>query len=197
MLTTSTCPDTNQLQQFLAGKSLGSGHDQLAEHVSHCEHCKAAIGNLPSSVDASGSPCTTLDTLSPRTARDPECGASESGPSPDQTLERRAEQATPLYALKVGDRLDKYLILDVLGRGGMGIVFKARDVILERIVAIKILGPLLIDNAKARKRFIREGQTAAAIKSEHVVIIYGVEGHESSPYLVLEYVQGQSLEEVL
>src|SRR5262249_45499963 len=108
MLTTSTCPDTNQLRQFLTGKSSGSGHDQLAEHLSHCEYCKAAIGNLPSSVlDPSGSPSTTLDTLSPRTAPDPECGASQSGPSPDQTLERRAEQATPLYALKAGDRLDK------------------------------------------------------------------------------------------
>src|SRR5262249_56291028 len=118
--------------------------------------------------------------------------ASESGPSADQTLERRADEGTSLSALKAGDRLDKYLILDVLGRGGMGIVFKARDVILERIVAIKILGPLLIDNAKARKRFIREGQTAAAIKSEHVVTIYGVEGPESSPYLLLDYLHRHS-----
>src|ERR1043166_8115636 len=79
----------------------------------------------------------------------------------------------------------------------MGVVFKARDTVLDRTVAIKILGPLLAENAAARKRFIREGQTAAAVRHEHVVTVYGVEGHESSPYLVLEFVEGKSLEELL
>jgi serine/threonine protein kinase len=85
----------------------------------------------------------------------------------------------------------------MLGRGGMGIVFKARDTILERTVAIKILGPVLAENAAARKRFIREGQTAAAVKHEHVVTVYGVEGREESPYLVLEYIEGTALEDRL
>jgi serine/threonine protein kinase len=79
----------------------------------------------------------------------------------------------------------------------MGVVFKARDTVLERIVAIKVLGPLLEGNATARKRFIREGRSAAAVKHQHVVTVYGVEGHESAPYLVLEFIEGHSLEELL
>jgi serine/threonine protein kinase len=204
MLTTSACPDTDLLQQLLSGNLTGNGHEHLTEHLAQCERCRATISSLPSLPgDPSGSLNATLDTFTPRTAPVSGSGSSGTEPLPDQDLEQETDQGTPLppgtplSALKAGDRLDKYLILDVLGRGGMGIVFKARDTILERIVAIKILGPLLIENTKARKRFIREGQTAAAIKSEHVVTVYGVEGHESSPYLVLEYVQGQSLEELL
>ncbi len=107
-----------------------------------------------------------------------------------------AVAASSLDSLKAGDRLDKYIILDVLGRGGMGIVFKAHDTLLERTVAIKVLGPLLAGSPVARKRFIREGQTAAAVKHEHIVTIFDVEGQET-PYLVLEYVEGTSLEDLL
>src|SRR5262249_5062709 len=83
------------------------------------------------------------------------------------------------------------------GQGGMGIVFKAKDTVLDRVVAIKVLGALLSDHPAARQRFIREGQAAAAMKDQHVVTIYAVEGHDTVPYLVLEYVAGQSLEDLL
>lgn len=132
------------------------------------------------------------------------CEESGTQPLPAQTLAPKTDRDTAapvrgesLSGLQPSDQLDKYLILDVLGRGGMGIVFKARDTILDRIVAIKVLGPMLADNAAARRRFIQEGRAAAAIKHQHVVTVYGVEGHETSPYLVLEYVEGRSLEEVL
>lgn len=103
----------------------------------------------------------------------------------------------PLATLQAGQQLDKYQILDVLGRGGMGVVFKARDTVLERTVAIKVLAGPLAEKPAARQRFMREGRTAAAVKDQHVVTVYGVEEHESLPYIVLEYVEGRSLEDVL
>jgi serine/threonine protein kinase len=99
--------------------------------------------------------------------------------------------------LAPGERLDKYLIIGVLGRGGMGVVYKARDTLLERTVAIKVTGPILADNPVARKRFIREGRTAAAVKDQHIVTVYGVEGPEDYPFIVLEYVEGKSLQDLL
>jgi serine/threonine protein kinase len=141
------------------------------------------------------------DTLTPPAPGDSEDSGTQLLPDSDliPATERNASvaPASSLGSLKRGDRLDKYLILDILGRGGMGVVFKAKDTILDRTVAIKILGPLLADSLPARKRFIREGQSAAAVKHPHIVTIYGVEEHQSSPYLVLEYIEGGNLEELV
>ena len=91
-------------------------------------------------------------------------------------------------------RLGQYEVLEVVGRGGMGVVLKANDTKLNRIVAVKVLAPELASNATARKRFVREAQAAAAVSHHHVVTIYAVE-EEPLPYLVMEFIDGQSLHE--
>ena len=92
--------------------------------------------------------------------------------------------------------LGHYEVIDVIGRGGMGIVFRALDPRLNRIVAIKVLAPELAANPLARRRFLREAQAAAAISHPHVVTIHGVD-EQKLPYLVMECVVGQSLQEKL
>ena len=72
-------------------------------------------------------------------------------------------------------RLAHYEVLEVIGRGGMGIVFKARDTRLHRIVAIKALAPELATSGTARQRFLREAQAAAAVSHDHIITIYAVE----------------------
>src|SRR5690349_21262489 len=81
-------------------------------------------------------------------------------------------------------RLDHYEVLEVVGHGGMGLVLKAFDEKLHRIVAIKVLAPQLATSATARQRFVREAQAAAAVSHDHVVAIYAVEQDSSVPYLV-------------
>lgn len=90
-------------------------------------------------------------------------------------------------------RLDHYEVLDVAGRGGMGIVLKARDTMLQRIVAIKVLLPALAASATGRKRFVREARAAAAVRDDHVVAIYAVSEQGPVPYLVMEYIIGVTL----
>jgi serine/threonine protein kinase len=87
-----------------------------------------------------------------------------------------------------------YEVTELIGRGGMGIVLKARDPKLNRVVAIKVLAPELAGNVTARKRFLREAQAAAAVTHQHVVTIHAVD-EDRLPYLVMEFVQGQSLQE--
>tara|TARA_E500000305_G_scaffold111956_2_gene130352 strand:+ start:87971 stop:92701 length:4731 start_codon:yes stop_codon:yes gene_type:complete len=92
--------------------------------------------------------------------------------------------------------LGEYQIYNIIGQGGMGIVFRALDPKLNRIVAIKVMSPLLAVNPNAKKRFIREAQAAAAVSHPHIVTIHAVD-EDKLPYLVMEYVVGQSLQEKL
>src|SRR5262249_42432329 len=85
----------------------------------------------------------------------------------------------------------------VRGGGGMGVVLKAFDAALHRVVAIRVLAPQLATSAAARKRFEREARAAAAISHEHIVAIYAVEETKGLPYLMMEYVAGVSLQERL
>lgn len=94
-------------------------------------------------------------------------------------------------------RLGHYEILEIVGSGGMGIVLKAFDEQLHRIVAIKAMNPALAACGAGRQRFVREAQAAAAVNHDNVVDIYAVEEAGPVPYLVMEYVAGISLEEKL
>lgn len=93
-------------------------------------------------------------------------------------------------------RLAHYEIQEVLGEGGFGTVFKSFDEKLHRIVAIKILAPALAAAGSARQRFLREARAAAAVRDEHVIDIHAVE-EQPSPFLVMEYVHGQTLQHKL
>jgi hypothetical protein len=92
-------------------------------------------------------------------------------------------------------RFGPYEILEVLGRGGMGIVLKAFDPGLHRVVAIKVLSPGLATSASARRRFSREARAAASVAHEHVVTIHAVDEVNGLPYLVMHYVAGRSLQQ--
>lgn len=92
-------------------------------------------------------------------------------------------------------RLGPYEIHEVIGRGGFGIVFKGFDERLHRVVAIKALSPAYAASGPARARFIREARAAAAVKNEHVVGIHDVQEDAMPPYLVMEYVEGISLQD--
>src|SRR5262245_3725925 len=94
-------------------------------------------------------------------------------------------------------RLGHYEVLEVAGRGGMGIVLRAFDEKLHRVVAIKVLAPLLAGSAATRQRFVREARAAAAVAHEHVVGIHAVEDDGPVPYLVMQFVEGRTLQEKL
>ena len=89
-------------------------------------------------------------------------------------------------------RLGHYEILQVLGKGGFGIVFRAFDETLQRVVAIKVLNAQIAATSPARKRFLREARSSAKVRHEHVVQVYAVE-EQPLPYLVMEFLRGESL----
>jgi hypothetical protein len=108
-----------------------------------------------------------------------------------------------LYFLDPSDRagvlgtLGAYEVQEVIGQGGFGIVLKAYEPALHRLVAIKVLSPALAGSATARRRFTREAKAAAAVCHDHIVTVYGVSESDGLPYLVMQYVAGESLQQRL
>jgi hypothetical protein len=94
-------------------------------------------------------------------------------------------------------RLGNYEISGVVGAGGMGVVLKAIDPSLDRVVALKVLAPNLANNDTARRRFAREAKAAAAVLHPNVIPIHSVASDGSVPYLVMAYVRGGSLQKRL
>src|SRR5262245_17605234 len=92
-------------------------------------------------------------------------------------------------------RLGHYEVTEVVGRGGMGMVLKAFDQKLQRVVAVKVLAPALASSGTARQRFVREAQAAAAVAHDHVIDIHAVEDAGPVPYLVMQFIDGVTLEE--
>jgi hypothetical protein len=91
-------------------------------------------------------------------------------------------------------RLGPYRVLKVLGAGGMGVVFKAEDPALQRIVALKVILPALAASSSARQRFLREARAAAAIEHDHIVSIYRVGEDRGVPFLAMQFLHGESLD---
>ena len=107
------------------------------------------------------------------------------------------EHLEPADEPNVLGRLGGYDVLEIIGRGGMGVVLKAFDRELKRCVAIKVLAPHLAHNSLAQKRFAREAQAAAAVVHPHVLAIHHVQPSGRLPFLVMPLVAGESLAERL
>jgi formylglycine-generating enzyme required for sulfatase activity/predicted Ser/Thr protein kinase len=204
LMSSSSCPGPDLLQGLLDDSLPTDRRLTLTRHLDECEHCRQALENLAS---PSGAWSMTARHLAGRPP--PLEGALQ------QLLERLQHRPRlpptmlddsrvpaldflgPSQNLGELGRLGRYEVRGIIGIGGMGIVFEAVDPALNRTVAIKVMAAPLATNATARRRFTREAQAAAAVKHDHVVTIHGVEEANGLPCIVMEYVRGTSLQDVL
>src|ERR1700681_3109796 len=100
-------------------------------------------------------------------------------------------------AILPGKRLGPYEILSNIGAGGMGEVYRATDTRLDRIVAIKVLPPHLADSSELKERFEREARTIASLNHPHICTLYDIGHQDGTDYLVMEYLEGETLEQRL
>jgi serine/threonine protein kinase/tetratricopeptide (TPR) repeat protein len=115
----------------------------------------------------------------------------------DESLEGDPTGAPARSKVPPLEQLGDYRILREIGRGGMGIVYEAEQVSLGRNVALKLLPPQILRDAKQRHRFEREARSAAKLHHTNIVPVFGVGEHDETPYYVMQFIQGLGLDEVL
>jgi len=97
----------------------------------------------------------------------------------------------------IGKTISHYKILEKLGEGGMGVVYKSQDIKLQRLVALKFLPPHISDSLEEKTRFIHEAQSASALNHPNVTTIYGIEESPEGLFIAMEYVEGKTLKRIV
>jgi serine/threonine protein kinase/phage FluMu protein Com len=180
--------------------------EQAAGKKVKCPHCGQIVQAPPvtspeSSQTSSPGGMETVDLPSV-----PSAASNPGAPSGTPTLARREPSdkerelcafLAPSQATDELGRLGSYRVLNVLGAGGMGVVFRAEDAQLQRLVALKAMLPALAANESARQRFLREARLAASLKHDRIVTIHQVGEDRGAPYLAMEFLEGESLEDRL
>src|SRR5262245_41588569 len=97
----------------------------------------------------------------------------------------------------IGKTISHYRILEKLGEGGMGVVYKARDTHLDRLVALKALPPEKVADSERKRRFVREAKAASALNHPNIITIHEIADQEGIDLMVMEYVQDKTLNQLL
>ena len=199
MTARATHCDLDRISAFIAGKLSDFECHELEVHLDNCAKCRA---ELDSQTASPGEWSELQSSLSHNSTRDI-MGAGEDslGPNSRQQLEQDLEYYRKLLAPsddpRMMGRIGTYEIVGLLGRGGMGVVFKAFDGSLNRYVAIKLMSPLYLGSGAAKQRFVREARSAAAVIHENVVGIHSISEWQGIPYLVMTFIRGESLQKRL
>ena len=189
-----SCPSHDQLRQLLGG-SLDVGSEQTIElHVETCESCGQTLEDICQTVDAerwkylAG---TSKDRLE-QSGRTKNASSAKSS-NRRQNITVRIDRDH----LKNAPKIDGFEISSVAGKGGMGVVYRANQLSLNRIVAIKTLHSSAPGDLERIERFKNEADSIARIQHPNVVSIHEIGDHEGSPYLVLEYIHGPDLSQLI
>jgi serine/threonine protein kinase len=97
----------------------------------------------------------------------------------------------------IGQTLDRYRIQSKLGEGGMGVVYKARDTVLDRPVAVKVLPPGKVADPVRKERFVQEARAASALNHPNIVTIYDIRSHHGADLIAMECIEGRTLDELI
>ena len=177
------CPKREELRDYALGQLAAPDAGRVRGHVEQCGQCRKA-----------------LDAISPATMNDAGEEVDRPRPMPTMAMLDRVDETgkypflqPPQAADELG-RLGNYRVFEVLGEGGMGIVFRAEDFGLKRPVALKVMRPEMKRDADSGHRFIREARTMAKIKHDHLVTVYSVAEEGDVIYFAMELLEGESLE---
>lgn len=205
-MSTLNC-DPKRLQDAIAGILDPQNQNHVEDHLENCQHCQKQLklfaaddndwgkvsdyffGDQLSTSNYAGE--QTIDIQLVRQGSDSRYVVTES--ETESPIDHSSWLEPASHPEMLG-RIDGFEIEQMIGKGGMGIVFKGFDTDLNRPVAIKVLADHLASNGVARQRFAREARAAAAVIHPNVVPIHSVNSSAKRPYLVMTLVSGRSLQ---
>lgn len=177
-MSSAGCLEPNQLVELMAGRASDAEKLRIEAHVNQCEECmqlmidvgRAAeqVSPVADTARADGSPYSVGVASVPHGAE-----------------------------LDAGEIVDHFQVERLLGRGGMGEVYRAHDIKLGRTVALKLIHPSLMTSDDAKRRFENEARATAKLNHPGIVNIHAVGEHRGRPYVALEYLEGKNLREEL
>jgi len=213
----SCCPTVQQLRELLLGECSEEESLRLEQPLAACPNCTQAVQALPlkdTLTDAVRAGAILNDQVNSSKVQEllqllrnfpsvPQ-GVTTSGHEPGTVPRAPATHSCESYSFlsppQAADemgRLGTYRVLKVLGAGGMGVVFHAEDAQLQRPVALKVMKQSFADGEAARQRFLREAQATAKVKHDHIVVIHQVGEDGGVPFLAMEFLEGESLDDRL
>ncbi|MEZ4444469.1 MAG: serine/threonine-protein kinase [Polyangiaceae bacterium] len=166
------CPDEEQLLRFVDGER----EERLVSHVLDCAACQQAIDLVVSKGGSKGASSHSVE---------------DAVKWLEELRGRRASFLAP------GAEVARYTVLRVVGEGGMGVVYAARDPELDRTVAIKLMHPRQEVTDRENRRLLREARALAKVTHPNVVAVYDVGTHDARVFVVMELVEGRTLREWL
>jgi serine/threonine protein kinase/tetratricopeptide (TPR) repeat protein len=180
------CPSNAELVELVEGRLSASAREALKEHLAGCDACAAMVDGLTSEEEREA--LGASDRLDLGTAQ-----AILGEPTPTW-IDGPAEPATRMAAatLSRGTPIGRYLVLSLIGRGGMGEVYAAYDPDLDRRVALKLLHTRQ-DAQRARARLLREARALGKLSHPNVVQVYDVGEHDGDVFVAMELVEGKPL----
>ncbi len=196
------CPDVEELAAFSAGELPEAMLEQVAAHASRCDRCTSTLRALDGAEDtlrANLRLCVQPDPI----LDEPECGALEArakaipGDRPDEAGTVTADGAVTgtWHGAEpfAPERFGKFELLERLGKGGMGVVYKARQTEIDQVVALKMILAGAYAEPHDLERFRVEAAAVARLKHPNVIAFYEFDHYDGRPYFTMEYVAGGSL----
>ncbi len=184
-----------QIRSLLADDNDAPDQERLVRHVGECAQCQESLETIAAKPDV-WQKATEWFSESDLASRSVEASSfdEEVASAPDASMVDVLD--APSHPELLGS-IPGYDIEREIGRGGMGVVFKAFDHRLHRTVAIEFLSPQLATNGTARRRFAREARAVAGVFHPNVIAVHGVSSHRDIPYLVMPFVSGPSLQRLV
>ncbi len=194
-----TC-DPDRLDAFVRGELSQQQESELTAHLDQCAACGEELERRVAAADQWREAGELLTHRTRRSnivnlANDPSTsGGFTASTTFAEQMDLVVGMLAPTDDPEMLGRIGSYEVSGVIGCGGMGVVFKAHDRSLDRVVAIKVMAPHLAGSGAARKRFARESKAAAAVLHPNVIAIHCVADDPKLPYLVMPYIGGTSLQ---